>query len=106
MTWAMVKQAGDFRRLASASWDRTVKVWDLVLGKEMLSLEGHKDVVTSVSFSPDGRRLASASKDKTVKVWEALDTGHLWHLREAMLCEREKAWFAAGFHLEKCIAQE
>jgi WD40 repeat protein len=52
----------DGQRLASASYDKTVKVWDLADGKEMLTLEGHKNEVLSVRFSPDGRRLASASE--------------------------------------------
>ena len=69
-------------------------------------MEGHNDKVVSVSFSPDGRRLASRSNDGIVRIWEAVDTRHLWHLREAVICEREKDWFAAAFHLEKCIQQE
>jgi WD40 repeat protein len=63
----------DGRRLASASEDNTVRVWDAGSGQELLILKGHTDGVRAVSFSPDGRRLASASEDKTVRVWEALD---------------------------------
>ena len=33
-------------------------------------LEGHKDVVTSVTFSPDSRILASGSVDNTIKLWD------------------------------------
>ena len=61
----------DGKRLASASWDVTVKVWDTATGQETLTLKGHTDVVTSVAFSHDGRRLASAGDDQTVKVWDA-----------------------------------
>ena len=61
----------DGKRLASASGDRTVKVWDAATGQETLTLKGHTDAVTSVAFSPDGKRLASASADRTVKVWDA-----------------------------------
>jgi WD40 repeat protein/serine/threonine protein kinase len=61
----------DGRRLASASYDKTVKVWDAQTGQEALTLRGHTEWVSSVVFSPDGRRLASASGDKTVKVWDA-----------------------------------
>ncbi|HEV3261906.1 MAG TPA: protein kinase [Gemmataceae bacterium] len=61
----------DGKRLASASSDRTVKIWDLGSGRETLTLKGHTNGVTSVAFSPDGKRLASASLDRTVKVWDA-----------------------------------
>jgi WD40 repeat protein/tRNA A-37 threonylcarbamoyl transferase component Bud32 len=61
----------DGRRLASASADKTVKLWDAQTGEETLSLKGHTDGINSVCFSPDGRRLASASWDNTVKVWDA-----------------------------------
>ena len=59
----------DGKRLASASWDQTLKVWDVTTGEEVLTLKGHGSTVNAVAFSPDGRRIASASSDKTVKVW-------------------------------------
>jgi hypothetical protein len=61
----------DGKRLASASLDKTVRVWDVEKGREVLTLQGHSRGVTSVAFSPDGKRLASAGGDGTVKVWEA-----------------------------------
>ncbi|GKT61435.1 nwd1 protein [Colletotrichum tofieldiae] len=61
----------DGRQLASASGDKTVKLWDAATGQCQQTLEGHSDSVWSVAFSPDGRQLASASVDKTVKVWDA-----------------------------------
>jgi WD40 repeat protein/serine/threonine protein kinase len=60
----------DGTRLASGSWDKTVKVWDGRTGRELHTLKGHTAAVTSVAFSPDGTRLVSGSMDKTVKVWD------------------------------------
>jgi len=48
--------------VATASWDRTVRIWDI---------EGHRGLITDVAFSPDGKFLATASRDKTVKLWDA-----------------------------------
>ena len=61
----------DRKRLASASIDQTVKVWDATSGQATLTLKGHTGGVNSVAFSADGERLASASDDGTVKVWDA-----------------------------------
>ena len=60
----------DSTRLASASADRTVKIWDTGSGECLQTLEGHGLVVTSVAFSRDSTRLASASLDRTVKIWD------------------------------------
>jgi WD40 repeat protein len=61
----------DGTRIATASFDKTAKVWDVVSGREEFTLVGHTDRIYGVAFSPDGTRLATASNDKTAKVWEA-----------------------------------
>jgi WD40 repeat protein len=60
----------DGRRLATAGEDRTVRLWDLQLGRQALMLQGHQDGVVAVSFSPDGERLASVSRDGVLRQWD------------------------------------
>ncbi|KAF2810837.1 uncharacterized protein BDZ99DRAFT_441433 [Mytilinidion resinicola] len=70
--WVMsVAFSPDSVRLASASDDNTVKIWDAGSGECLQTLAGHSDLVRSVAFSPDSVRLASASYDSTVKIWHA-----------------------------------
>src|SRR5262249_9593066 len=57
-------------QLATASWDKPVRLWDVITGQERATLRGHAGVVDAVAFAPDGQALASASWDKTVKVWD------------------------------------
>jgi WD40 repeat protein len=80
----------DGRRLATASWDGTVKVWDIASGRQLLSLGQQVRLPASgfvrpqllpdnaapsfVAFAPDGKRLAAAGKDG-VQVWDTA-TGH------------------------------
>ena len=62
------------RRAISASYDTTLKVWDLETGQALRTLEGHTSGVTAVAVYADGRRAISASSDKTLKLWD-LETG-------------------------------
>jgi eukaryotic-like serine/threonine-protein kinase len=61
----------DGERIASASGDKTVQVWDANTGTTLLTYRGHAYGVLGVAWSPDGERIASASGDKTVQVWDA-----------------------------------
>ncbi|KAF2626688.1 hypothetical protein BU25DRAFT_92842 [Macroventuria anomochaeta] len=61
----------DSTKLASASGDSTVKVWDASSGACLQTLTGHSSDVSSIAFSHDSTKLASASRDETIKVWDA-----------------------------------
>src|SRR5262249_32746274 len=60
------------RRIATASLDKTVRVWNADGTGEPLVLRGHEDKVEWAAWSPDGRHVVSASNDKTVRVWSDL----------------------------------
>jgi WD40 repeat protein len=60
----------DGRRAVSASWDRTLRLWDLSSGQTLRTLEGHTAWVKAVAVTPDGRRAVSGSIDRTLRLWD------------------------------------
>jgi WD40 repeat protein/serine/threonine protein kinase len=62
--------APDGLRLATATADGRIQLWDLETGKAT-PLIGHRDRVTALAFAPDGKTLASASWDHSVRLWSA-----------------------------------
>jgi WD40 repeat protein len=56
-----VSWSPDGSKIASGSYDKTVRVWDSSTGAVQSTLEGHYGGVTSVSWSPDGSKIASES---------------------------------------------
>src|SRR5262249_1021472 len=64
----------DGRFLVSASHDRTLKIWDLMNGRPVRTLAGHRGRVSAMVVTPDGRYALSGSLDGTLKLWD-LATG-------------------------------
>jgi WD40 repeat protein len=56
--------------LASGGDDGTVKLWSIPELKEVAALNGHNDIIFSISFSPDGKVLASGSEDGALNIWD------------------------------------
>ncbi|WP_239334928.1 WD40 repeat domain-containing serine/threonine protein kinase [Frankia sp. CiP3] len=64
---------------ATASADRTVRLWDITRPTRpalLTVITGHTDWVLAVAFSPDGRTLATGSFDGTARLWDVTDPGH------------------------------
>ncbi len=66
-----VRFSPDARFLASASFDKSVRLWDGRTGKFLASLRGHVQKVYQLSWSSDSRLLVSGSSDSTLKLWSA-----------------------------------
>jgi WD40 repeat protein len=62
--------SADGRYLASGSYDRTVRLWDMGQMQQVHVLTGHTDFIFAVAFSPDGTRLVSGSYDRTLRLWD------------------------------------
>ena len=61
--------SSDGATLASASEDRTIRLWDVTTGTHRHTLTGHNSHIYSVAFSPDGRTLASGSENGRIRFW-------------------------------------
>ena len=84
-------------RLASASWDKTVRVWDVPSGTAIGDPFVHQGRVFGVAFSGNDRLLATCSEDPSVRVWR-LDDNSL------VTSTREPAYCAAFFHDDRKLA--
>ncbi|KAL1539671.1 Notchless protein 1 [Salvia divinorum] len=60
----------DGQWIASASFDKSVKLWNGVTGSFVAAFRGHVGPVYQISWSADSRLLLSGSKDLTLKVWD------------------------------------
>jgi WD40 repeat protein len=97
----------DGKRIASASYDKTVQVWDgSSIRSSQLTYQRHTDSVFSVAWSPDGKRIASASYDKTVQVWDASSGNHLLTYQRHTASVPSAAWSPDGKRIASASADK
>jgi WD40 repeat protein len=91
-TWIeYVNISQDGRKLISASYDKTVKVWNLDTKEILITLRGHQDRVQVVDFLLDDSKAITGSLDRTIKVWDLM-TGNI--IRDIELGQGRISYFA------------
>ncbi|KAH7190134.1 hypothetical protein DER44DRAFT_117701 [Fusarium oxysporum] len=64
----------DSKMVASASHDKTIRIWNVETGECEGVFKGHSESINSVVFSHDSKTVASASNDKAIRIWN-VETG-------------------------------
>ena len=65
-----IRLSKDQNTLLSASWDGTVRLWDVGTGLMSKKLKGHQGAVHTAIFSSDGNSVYSAGADRIIRVWD------------------------------------
>lgn len=97
-----VKLTGDSRFAFSASWDGTVRLWNVANGRTISKLIGHQRDVLSVALSADDRQIITGGLDRNIKIWntrseckftvdknphtDAVSVVRFYHARKPALC--------------------
>ena len=84
----------DGKKIVTASYDKTAKIWDASTGECLHTLEGHTNWVCSAAFSPDGKKIVTASYDNTAKIWQLFPA----HNFDQALFARLLAWAKRNGH--------
>jgi hypothetical protein len=74
----------DGATIASASYDKLIKLWNVADGKVIATLKEHSDAVYAVAFFPGGTQLLSAAGDRTVKVWNVSTAKRLFTVNDSL----------------------
>ncbi|ETO20421.1 G-protein beta WD-40 repeats containing protein, partial [Reticulomyxa filosa] len=87
-----VQFSPDNTKIVSSFDDKTIRIWDIKLEREIKLLKGHSDGVNDSQFTPDGNKVLSCSEDNTIRLWDVqsgkelmIFKGHLNNVTKAQL---------------------
>ena len=93
----------DSNYVATASRDKSAKLWEMSTGREVRSFLGHEATVTSIEFTSDGKYLISGSNDKTIRIWDVYSGKEVFNLAtsdiitDVAIDPRMKFFVVAGY---------
>jgi tetratricopeptide (TPR) repeat protein len=102
----------DGRRVATASLDRTIKLWDTATSREVFTLRGHTAGLLELAFSPDGHRIVSGAIDFTARVWDATPlpadvlAAHEAHYQQKLVALKDLTRSTEEAQRARALAQE
>ncbi len=91
-----VAWSSDGKRIASASGDHTVQVWDASSGGHVLTYRGHSADVLTLAWSPGGQYIATGSIDSTVQIWNPSNGARVYTYRGQSDAIFDLAWSPDG----------
>jgi WD40 repeat protein len=75
--------SADGKNVATASYDKLIKLWDIATATEIRTFKDHIDAVYALIITPDGKHLISGAADRTVKLWDVATGERLYTLSES-----------------------
>ena len=92
----------DGKWVITASFDKTLRLWDSQSRRSVRTMSGHTGLVLSIAVHPDGSRIASGAMDNTIKIWDvpvnapvASHAGHQGAVRSLAITKDGK-WIISG----------
>lgn len=92
----------DGKWVITASFDKTLRLWDSQSHRSVRTMSGHTGLVLSIAVHPDGSRIASGAMDNTIKIWDvpvnsavASHGGHKGAVRSVAIT-RDGKWIISG----------
>jgi U3 small nucleolar RNA-associated protein 13 len=88
--------------LATASYDRTVKIIDTRTMEEVATIKGHKRAIWDIKFSHFEKLVATASSDNTIKIWSLVDYSCVATLEGHESSVLKIQWASLGSQIISC----